>query len=55
MKQRHQMLFQAGFYLTQNPEDSNLTTEELRQMVGQMSANQLLNRLQPYVGKIQRT
>ena len=53
MKQRHQLLSQARIYLTQNPEDSNLTTEELRQMVGQVSANQLMNRLQRYVAKIQ--
>ena len=55
MKQRHQLLSQARIYLTQNPEDSNLTIEELRQMVGQMSANQLMNRLQRYVAKIQGT
>ena len=53
MKQRHQLLSQARIYLTQNPEDANLTTEELREMVGQMSANQLMNRVQRYVAKIQ--
>ena len=55
MKQRHQLLSQARIYLTQNPEDANLTTEELREMVGQMSANQLMNRVQRYVAKIQGT
>ena len=55
MKQRHQLLSQARIYVTQNPEDSNLTIEELRQMVGQMSANQLMNCLQRYVAKIQGT
>ena len=53
MKQRHQLLSQARIYLTQNPEDANLTTEELRQMVGQMTANHLMNRVQHYVAKIQ--
>ena len=45
MKQRHQLLSQAHIYLTQNPQDANLTTEELQQMVQQMSAQQLMNRL----------
>ena len=30
MKQRHQLLSQARVYLTQNPQDANLTTEELQ-------------------------
>ena len=55
MKQRHQLLSQARVYLTQNPVDANLTTEELRQMVGQMSANHLMNCVQRYVAKIQGT
>ena len=55
MKQRHQLLSPARIYLTQNPEDANFTTEELREMVGQMSANQLMNRVQRYVAKIQGT
>ena len=46
---------QARIYLTQTPEDANLTTEELRQMVGQMTANHLMNRVQRYVAKIQGT
>ena len=46
---------QARIYLTQNPEDDNLTTEELRQMVGQITANHLMNRVQRYVAKIQAT
>ena len=52
MKQRHQLLSQARIYLTQNPQDANLTTEELRQRVGQMTANHLMNRVQRYVAKI---
>ena len=55
MKQRHQLLSQAHIYLTQNPQDANLTTEELQQMVQQMSTQQLMNRLQRYVAKIQGT
>ena len=55
MKQRHQLLSQARIYLTQNPQDANFTTEELREMVKQMSAQQLMNRLQRYVAKIQGT
>ena len=55
MKQGHQLLSQARIYLTQNPEDANLTTEELRKMVGQMTANHLMNRVQHYVAKIQGT
>ena len=42
-------------YFTQNPEDANLTNEELRHKVGQMSANQLMNRVQRYVAKMQGT
>ena len=55
MKQCHQLLSEAYIYLTQNPEDGNLTTEELPEMVGQMSANQLMNCAQRYVAKIQGT
>ena len=55
MKQRHQLLSQARVYLTQNPQDANLTTEELQEMVRQMSAQQLMNRVQRYVAKIQGT
>ena len=55
MKQWHQLLSQTRISLTQNPNDANLTTEELRQMVGQMTANHLINRVQRYVAKIQGT
>jgi len=55
MKQRHQLFSQARIYLTLNPEDTTLTTEELREMVGQMSANQLMNRVQSYAAKTQGT
>ena len=39
MKQRHQLLSQARIYLTQNPQDANLTTEELREMVNSCQHN----------------
>ena len=55
MKQWHQLLSQTRISLTQNPNDANLTTEELLQMVGQMTANHLINRVQRYVAKIQGT
>ena len=55
LQQRHQLLSQAPIYLTQNPEDANLMTEELRQMVGQMTANHLMNRVQHHFGTIQGT
>ena len=54
IKQRHQ-LSQVHIHLAQNPQDANLTTEELQEMVQQMSAQQLMNRLQRYVAKIQGT
>ena len=46
MKQRHQLLSQANIYLKQNPEDANLTAEEPKEMIGQMSATQLMKRVQ---------
>jgi hypothetical protein len=55
MKQRHQLLSQANVYLRQHPADANMTMEELKQMVNSMSANQMMNRLQRYVSKVQGT
>ncbi|CAB3983695.1 Hypothetical predicted protein [Paramuricea clavata] len=55
MKQRHQLLSQANVYLRQHPADANMTMEELKQMVNSMSANQMVNRLQRYVSKVQGT
>ncbi len=53
MKQRHQLLSQAKVYLHQHPADANLTIEALRDMVGTLNAQQLMNRLQRYAAKIQ--
>ena len=53
MKQRHQLLSQAKIYLQQNPGDANLSVEELREMVGSLSADQLMKRLQRYAAKVQ--
>ena len=55
MKQRHQLLSQANIYLRQHPADANMTMEELKEMVNSMSANQMVNRLQRYVSKVQGT
>ena len=55
MKQRHQLLSQANIYLRQHPADANMTMEELKDMVNSMSANQMVNRLQRYVSKVQGT
>ncbi|XP_028418913.1 uncharacterized protein LOC114544479 [Dendronephthya gigantea] len=55
MKQRHQLLSQDNIYLRQHPADANMTMEELKTMVNSMSANQMVNRLQRYVSKIQGT
>ena len=55
MKHRHQLLSQANIYLKQHPKDANLTIEELRSMVKDMSAKQLMNRVQMYATNIQGT
>ena len=55
MKHRHQLLSQANIYLMQHPGDANLTIEDLRSMVKDMSAKQLMNRVQMYATKIQGT
>ncbi len=55
MKQWHQLLSQANIYLCQLPADANMTVEELKEIVKSMSANQMVNRLQRYVSKVQGT
>lgn len=52
MKQYHQLLSQANnIYLQQHPDDANLTIEDMKSMIGQLSAEQLMNRLQRYAAK----
>ena len=53
MKQRHQLLSQAKIYLQHNPADANLSIEELRTMIGSMSADLLMKRIQRYAAKVQ--
>ena len=53
MKLRHQLICQAKIYLHHNPGDANLTVEELRTMVGNLSSELLMKRLQRYAAKIQ--
>ena len=53
MKQRHQLLSQANIYMQQHPEDANLTVEEMKTRIGQLSSDQLMKRLQRYAAKIQ--
>ena len=55
MKHRHQLLSQANIYLMQHPGDANLTIVDLRSMVKDMSAKQLMNRVQMYATKIEGT
>lgn len=55
MKQRHQLLSQSKVYLRKTPADANLTIEQLRDMVGHMSSDQLMNRIQRYAAKVQGT
>ena len=40
---------------TSYPADANMTMEDLKQMANSMSANQMVNRLQRYVSKVQGT
>ena len=51
MKQRHQLLSQANVYLQQHPENAAFTVDNLKEMVGRLSAEQLMKRLQRYVAK----
>ncbi len=53
MKLRHQLLSQATVYLHQHPADAQLTTENLRDMVGRLSADHLMQRLHRYAAKVQ--
>ena len=53
MKLRHQLLSQSSVYVNRHPEDSNLTFENLRDMVGRLSAEQLIHRLHRYTANVQ--
>lgn len=53
MKQRHQLITQSSVYLHQHPADAQLTIDDLRDMVGRLSAEQLMHRLQRYAAKVQ--
>ena len=55
MKQRHQLLSQSKVYLRKTPADAHLTIEQLRDMVGHMNSDQLMNRIQRYAAKVQGT
>ena len=52
IKQHHQFLLQTSVYLHQHPSDAQLTIDDLRSMVGQLSAEQLMQRLQHYGAKV---
>ena len=52
MRQRHQLLSQARIYLQHHPTDAHLTVEELRSMVGQLSSENLMKRVQRYAAKL---
>ena len=53
IKLRHQLISQTTVYLHQHPSDAHLTVEDLRDMVGHLSAEQLMSRLQRYAAKVQ--
>ena len=53
MKLRHQLITQSSVYLHHHPADANLTVEELRDMVGHLDADSLMQRLQRYTAKVQ--
>ena len=53
MKQRHQLISQSTVYLQQHLADAQLTIEDLRDMVGHLSAEQLMHQLQHYAAKVQ--
>ncbi len=53
MKQCHQLLSQAKIYLQHNPGDADLSVDDLREMVGSMSADQLMKRVQRYAARLQ--
>ena len=53
MKRRHQLLSQTSVYLQHNSRDANLSLDDLRSMVDNFTAEQLMNRLQRYAAKVQ--
>ena len=53
MKLQDQLISQTKLYLHHNPGDANLTTEELQPMVGNLSSQHLMKRLQQYTTKVQ--
>lgn len=53
MKERHQLISQSTIYLQRHLSDAQLTMETLRDMVGRLSAEQLMHRLQRYAAKVQ--
>ena len=42
MKHRHHLLTQANVYLKQHPSDATLTVQQLKDMVGKMDSEQLI-------------
>ena len=52
MKRRHQLISQASVYLNHNPDDAKLTIHHLRDMVGRLSSELLMKRMQRYAAKI---
>lgn len=55
VKQCSQLPSQGNIYLQQHPEDANLTIDDMKSMIGQLSAEQLMHRLQRYAAKVQGT
>ena len=53
MKQRHQLITQSSVYLHHHPANAHLTIDDLRDMVGHLRAEQLMQRLQRYAAKVQ--
>lgn len=49
---RHQLISQASVYLHHNPGDANLTIEELQAMVGSLSSELLMKRMERHAAKI---
>ena len=52
MIQRKRILQQSGIFLKQNPSESHLTIDELREMAASNSANVFLSKISRYVGNI---
>ena len=55
MIQRKQILQQSGIFLNQNPSESHLTIDELREIAASNSANVFLSKISRYVGNISGT